>query len=114
MCVSSHLGKSVGIYFQDTDSFDYKNLTTVDDGNITSVVPGDFDDDVQMDLLLTVSTTKDYQKQLAYRVYWGKTTHSVEDNFILVDNDTFTDQPLVFEYVFLTSHNSCFYAMSIL
>ena len=44
------------------------------DSIITSVVPGDFDGDVQMDVLLTRKLTSSGTNSVQVEIYWGNTT----------------------------------------
>lgn len=90
------IGRSLGIYLQNEEKFTYKELLKLNESNavITSVVPADFDNDVQMDLLITISTDSDDPK-VEWRVYWGKGSHGL-------DKDPYRgkhaiDQPFILE-----------------
>ncbi|KAJ0001940.1 hypothetical protein NQD34_001736 [Periophthalmus magnuspinnatus] len=60
---------------------------------ITSVVPGDYDGDSQMDALLTTESSG----RTTVVIFWGKnTTLDLGDSLLL--NKTFTDQPLIMDF----------------
>ncbi|KAJ0056245.1 hypothetical protein NL108_004520, partial [Boleophthalmus pectinirostris] len=60
---------------------------------ITSVVPGDYDGDSQMDVLLTTESND----RTNVFIFWGKnTTLDLGDSLQL--NKTFTDQPLIMDF----------------
>ncbi|XP_041853134.1 T-cell immunomodulatory protein [Melanotaenia boesemani] len=61
---------------------------------ITSVVPGDYDGDSQMDVLLTAQTILSKTKVL---IFWGN-NQTLDTAGWLTLNKTFTDQPLVMDF----------------
>ncbi|XP_017281343.1 T-cell immunomodulatory protein [Kryptolebias marmoratus] len=61
---------------------------------ITSVVPGDYDGDSQMDVLLTANINS---PQTTVLVFWGN-NQTLEAGVGLHLNKTFTDQPLVMDF----------------
>ncbi|XP_028297463.1 T-cell immunomodulatory protein [Gouania willdenowi] len=61
---------------------------------ITSVVPGDYDGDSQMDVLLTALSN---QKLVSIFIFWGD-NQTLDTSAGLRLNDTFTDQPLVMDF----------------
>ncbi|XP_028999583.1 T-cell immunomodulatory protein isoform X2 [Betta splendens] len=62
---------------------------------ITSVVPGDYDGDSQMDVLLTLSTQTSPVTTVV--VFWGNNMTLDMGGFLKL-NKTFTDQPLVMDF----------------
>ena len=95
------LGSTVSVYLQKETSFDLKNLIVLNETGyrITSVVPGDFDDDVLMDLLITIITipkTQETSKEYHYRIYWGEGSNKIHANFTEIPGN-FSDEPLVLE-----------------
>ncbi|XP_053720455.1 T-cell immunomodulatory protein [Synchiropus splendidus] len=64
------------------------------DGPITSVVPGDYDGDSQMDVLLT---TQIDSRTATVFIFWGN-NQTLELGDRLKLNKTFTDQPLVMDF----------------
>ncbi|XP_073693021.1 T-cell immunomodulatory protein isoform X2 [Garra rufa] len=65
------------------------------DFTITSVVPGDYDGDSQMDVLVT-GYLKDF-KQTRVFVFWGH-NQTLDQNEKVALNSTFDDQPLVMDF----------------
>ncbi|XP_071959694.1 T-cell immunomodulatory protein-like [Antedon mediterranea] len=68
---------------------------------ITSVVPGDYDGDSKMDVLVTVkNATELFEKtaSTAVYVYWGNLNQFVSDVPTVVSKDMMADQPLVMDY----------------
>ncbi|MEQ2218173.1 hypothetical protein XENOCAPTIV_030510 [Xenoophorus captivus] len=61
---------------------------------ITSVVPGDYDGDSQMDVLLTAQIQS---PDTSVFVFWGN-NHTLETVGYLTLNNTLTDQPLVMDF----------------
>ncbi|XP_056268204.1 T-cell immunomodulatory protein [Pseudoliparis swirei] len=62
---------------------------------LTSVVPGDYDGDSQMDVLLTAQISK--SKMTTVFIFWGN-NQTLDMSGWLVLNKTFTDQPLVMDF----------------
>lgn len=65
------------------------------DSIITSVVPGDYDGDSQMDVLLTTSTKEGVDTTVF--IFWGK-NQTLELSGRLQLNKTFIDQPLIMDF----------------
>ncbi|XP_064639840.1 T-cell immunomodulatory protein-like [Lineus longissimus] len=66
---------------------------------ITSVMPGDFDGDSQMDVLITTSTSpKNLNVPVSVLIYWGKREGFVVENKPLVIDTKMRQQPLVMDY----------------
>ncbi|XP_053176916.1 T-cell immunomodulatory protein [Scomber japonicus] len=63
-------------------------------GPITSVVPGDYDGDSQMDVLLTTQTVA---KMVSVYIFWGN-NQTLDVGGWLKLNKTFKDQPLVMDF----------------
>ncbi|MEQ2265521.1 hypothetical protein XENORESO_008468, partial [Xenotaenia resolanae] len=61
---------------------------------ITGVVPGDYDGDSQMDVLLTAQIQP---SDTSVFVFWGN-NHTLETVGYLTLNNTLTDQPLVMDF----------------
>ncbi|KAM3625643.1 uncharacterized protein V6R79_015374 [Siganus canaliculatus] len=61
---------------------------------ITSVVPGDYDGDSQMDVLLTAQSNNDLTSVF---IFWGH-NQTLDISGWLTLNKTFTDQPLVMDF----------------
>ncbi|KAG7249038.1 hypothetical protein CRUP_034719 [Coryphaenoides rupestris] len=66
------------------------------DSVITSVVPGDYDGDSQMDVLLTIHSKLDSNYNTVL-VFWGN-NHTLEPGLRLELNKTFVDQPLIMDF----------------
>ncbi|KAI9517940.1 hypothetical protein NQZ68_001109 [Dissostichus eleginoides] len=62
---------------------------------ITGVVPGDYDGDSQMDVLLTTQIQN--SKQTTVFIFWGNNQTLDMSGWIML-NKTFTDQPLVMDF----------------
>ncbi|XP_034057165.1 T-cell immunomodulatory protein [Gymnodraco acuticeps] len=62
---------------------------------ITGVVPGDYDGDSQMDVLLTTQIQN--SKQTTVSIFWGNNQTLDMSGWIML-NKTFTDQPLVMDF----------------
>uniref|UniRef100_A0A8C2ZEL9 Integrin alpha FG-GAP repeat containing 1 n=1 Tax=Cyclopterus lumpus TaxID=8103 RepID=A0A8C2ZEL9_CYCLU len=62
---------------------------------LTSVVPGDYDGDSQMDVLLTAQLHK--SKMTTVFIFWGN-NQTLDMSQWLMLNKTFTDQPLVMDF----------------
>ncbi|CAL8349538.1 unnamed protein product [Merluccius merluccius] len=65
------------------------------DSVITSVVPGDYDGDSQMDVLLT--TNPKLERETTVFIFWGN-NQTLEPGGRLELNKTFIDQPLVMDF----------------
>ncbi|XP_054856533.1 T-cell immunomodulatory protein [Eublepharis macularius] len=64
---------------------------------ITSVVPGDYNGDSQMDLLLTTRLQNQTDAALSMFIFWGNNqTLNISDNFAL--KKTFRDEPLIMDF----------------
>uniref|UniRef100_A0A8C4F4K2 Integrin alpha FG-GAP repeat containing 1 n=1 Tax=Dicentrarchus labrax TaxID=13489 RepID=A0A8C4F4K2_DICLA len=71
---------------------------------ITSVVPGDYDGDSQMDVLLTAQINSNFETVL---IFWGH-NQTLDMSGWLTLNKTFADQPLVMDYFLkCRAFNSC-------
>ncbi|XP_056134311.1 T-cell immunomodulatory protein isoform X2 [Lampris incognitus] len=64
---------------------------------ITSVVPGDYDGDSQMDVLLTAKPKRESSNELTVFILWGN-NQTLDNGELLKLNKTFTDQPLVMDF----------------
>ncbi|XP_003222974.2 T-cell immunomodulatory protein [Anolis carolinensis] len=64
---------------------------------ITSVVPGDYDGDSQMDVLLTTHPQKQPNADLSVLIFWGN-NQTLDINRKLVLNKTFHDEPLIMDF----------------
>lgn len=90
--------KEVVIFLADSKTPYFKpkvriNKDILPSGDITSVVPGDYDGDSQMDVLLTLETSTGTN----VHIFWGKNqTLDLGDSLQL--NKTFTDQPLIMDF----------------
>ncbi|KAJ4947418.1 hypothetical protein JOQ06_009453 [Pogonophryne albipinna] len=62
---------------------------------ITGVVPGDYDGDSQMDVLLTTQIQN--SKQTTVFIFWGN-NQTLDMSVWIMLNKTFTDQPLVMDF----------------
>ncbi|XP_047436052.1 T-cell immunomodulatory protein isoform X2 [Mugil cephalus] len=89
------------IYFADSNSPYFKPTVHIAkdalprDTTITSVVPGDYDGDSQMDVLLTAQISS--QSNTTIFIFWGF-NHTLDIGGSLRLNKTFTDQPLVMDF----------------
>ncbi|KAG8144089.1 putative T-cell immunomodulatory protein, partial [Naja naja] len=63
---------------------------------ITSVVPGDYDGDSQMDILLTTRPKEQPNAGLSVWIFWGN-NQTLDINRKFVANRTFYDEPLIME-----------------
>ncbi|ETE72964.1 T-cell immunomodulatory protein, partial [Ophiophagus hannah] len=63
---------------------------------ITSVVPGDYDGDSQMDVLLTTRPKEQPNADLSVWIFWGN-NQTLDINRKFVANRTFYDEPLIME-----------------
>ena len=99
------IGQSVGVHYQEKEGhFDFQdNLIELDEPNklITSVVPADFNNDLLLDLLVTISTFNDgepgYQPHPEARVYWRINSTHIDSDFTTLSSNPFRDQPLLIE-----------------
>ncbi|XP_010020558.1 PREDICTED: T-cell immunomodulatory protein, partial [Nestor notabilis] len=64
---------------------------------ITSVVPGDYDGDSQMDVLLTTQGQNDGRDELSVFIFWGH-NQTLDLNHKTMLNKTFHDEPLVMDF----------------
>uniref|UniRef100_A0A8B9G9N6 Integrin alpha FG-GAP repeat containing 1 n=1 Tax=Amazona collaria TaxID=241587 RepID=A0A8B9G9N6_9PSIT len=70
-----------------------KSLSVV----ITSVVPGDYDGDSQMDVLLTTQAQNHGRDELSVFIFWGH-NQTLDLNHKTMLNKTFHDEPLVMDF----------------
>ncbi|WAR11578.1 TIP-like protein [Mya arenaria] len=87
--VISETGNAVELYLADNDK-EFTQKTLLDNStfksSISSVVPADFDGDLQMDVLVTFNEKEDDRSFVTGRIYWG-------------DGGSLSkDQPLVMDY----------------
>ncbi|XP_028812892.1 T-cell immunomodulatory protein [Denticeps clupeoides] len=68
-----------------------------DDVTVSSVVPGDYDGDSQMDVLLTTYPRGKASAGTTVFVFWGN-NQTLEKNSRVTLNKTFVDQPLVMDF----------------
>uniref|UniRef100_A0A803V3S2 Integrin alpha FG-GAP repeat containing 1 n=1 Tax=Ficedula albicollis TaxID=59894 RepID=A0A803V3S2_FICAL len=64
---------------------------------ITSVVPGDYDGDSQMDVLLTTQAPSHGKDELSVFIFWGH-NQTLDLNHKTMLNKTFHDEPLVMDF----------------
>ncbi|XP_055582795.1 T-cell immunomodulatory protein isoform X2 [Falco biarmicus] len=64
---------------------------------ITSVVPGDYDGDSQMDVLLTTRAQNHGRDELSVFIFWGH-NQTLDLNHKTMLNKTFRDEPLVMDF----------------
>ncbi|KAM6324722.1 T-cell immunomodulatory protein [Podargus strigoides] len=64
---------------------------------ITSVVPGDYDGDSQMDVLLTTQAQSHGRDELSVFIFWGH-NQTLDLNHKAILNKTFHDEPLVMDF----------------
>ncbi|XP_040471154.1 T-cell immunomodulatory protein isoform X2 [Falco naumanni] len=64
---------------------------------ITSVVPGDYDGDSQMDVLLTTRAQNHGRDELSVFIFWGH-NQTLDLNHKTMLNKTFHDEPLVMDF----------------
>uniref|UniRef100_A0A493TXY9 Integrin alpha FG-GAP repeat containing 1 n=1 Tax=Anas platyrhynchos platyrhynchos TaxID=8840 RepID=A0A493TXY9_ANAPP len=79
-------------YFKPRVKLPMKSLGVV----ITSVVPGDYDGDSQMDVLLTTRMPGHGRDELSLFIFWGH-NQTLDLNHKTMLNKTFHDEPLVME-----------------
>lgn len=68
----------------------------IEDGTVTSVVPGDYDGDSQMDILITVQLNSELNNQ-EFRIIWGS-PNILNCSSAEVLTGAIRGQPLVFDY----------------
>jgi hypothetical protein len=69
------LGKTLYVYLADIEEeFKETKLMTLEDNDlhISSVVPADFDGDLQMDVMVTLHKKGDSSYKVSPRIYWGQ------------------------------------------
>ncbi|KAH3798782.1 hypothetical protein DPMN_152385 [Dreissena polymorpha] len=76
MLFNNILGSYVSVYLADSEKkYEYKKLmdnsTLEEHATISSVVPADFDGDLQMDLLITSTIPGKENSAVTCRIYWG-------------------------------------------
>ncbi|XP_068267661.1 T-cell immunomodulatory protein isoform X2 [Nyctibius grandis] len=79
-------------YFKPRVKLPMKSLSVT----ITSVVPGDYDGDSQMDVLLTTRAQNHGRDELSVFIFWGH-NQTLDLNHKTMLNKTFHDEPLVME-----------------
>uniref|UniRef100_A0A493T7F0 Integrin alpha FG-GAP repeat containing 1 n=1 Tax=Anas platyrhynchos platyrhynchos TaxID=8840 RepID=A0A493T7F0_ANAPP len=80
-------------YFKPRVKLPMKSLGVV----ITSVVPGDYDGDSQMDVLLTTRMPGHGRDELSLFIFWGH-NQTLDLNHKTMLNKTFHDEPLVMDF----------------
>ncbi|XP_038610245.1 T-cell immunomodulatory protein [Tachyglossus aculeatus] len=80
-------------YFKPKVKLSMKNESAV----ITSVVPGDYDGDSQMDVLLTYLPKNHVNPELLVVIFWGR-NQTLNPNHKTVLNRTFLDEPLIMDF----------------
>ncbi|XP_010126346.1 PREDICTED: T-cell immunomodulatory protein-like, partial [Chlamydotis macqueenii] len=80
-------------YFKPRVKLPMKSLSVT----ITSVVPGDYDGDSQMDVLLTTQTQNHGRDELSVFIFWGH-NQTLDLNHKTMLDKTFHDEPLVMDY----------------
>ncbi|XP_052541574.1 T-cell immunomodulatory protein [Tympanuchus pallidicinctus] len=80
-------------YFKPRVKLPMKSLGVI----ITSVVPGDYDGDSQMDVLLTTRTQNHGKDELSVFIFWGH-NQTLDLNHKTMINKTFHDEPLVMDF----------------
>ncbi|EMP35922.1 T-cell immunomodulatory protein [Chelonia mydas] len=77
--------------------FKPKVKLSINQGVITSVVPGDYDGDSQMDVLLTTQPQNHVTNELSVIIFWGR-NQTLDYNRKTVLNKTFHDEPLIMDF----------------
>ncbi|KAM9122398.1 T-cell immunomodulatory protein [Pangshura tecta] len=77
--------------------FKPKVKLSINQGVITSVVPGDYDGDSQMDVLLTTQPQNHVTDELSVIIFWGR-NQTLDSNRKTVLNKTFYDEPLIMDF----------------
>ncbi|XP_075366799.1 T-cell immunomodulatory protein isoform X2 [Mycteria americana] len=80
-------------YFKPRVKLPMKSLSVT----ITSVVPGDYDGDSQMDVLLTTQAQNHGRDELSVFIFWGH-NQTLDLNHKTMLNKTFLDEPLVMDF----------------
>ncbi|XP_064016399.1 T-cell immunomodulatory protein isoform X2 [Pogoniulus pusillus] len=80
-------------YFKPRVRLPMKSLSVT----ITSVVPGDYDGDSQMDVLLTTQAQNYGRDELSVFIFWGH-NQTLDINHKMMLNKTFHDEPLVMDF----------------
>ncbi|XP_061230656.1 T-cell immunomodulatory protein-like [Neopsephotus bourkii] len=80
-------------YFKPRVRLPMKSLSVI----ITSVVPGDYDGDSQMDVLLTTRAQNHGSDELSVFIFWGH-NQTLDLNHKTMLNKTFHDEPLVMDF----------------
>ncbi|XP_027794958.1 T-cell immunomodulatory protein isoform X2 [Marmota flaviventris] len=80
-------------YFKPKVKISFKNHSAL----ITSVVPGDYDGDSQMDVLLTYFPQNHANNELGAVIFWGQ-NQTLDPNNMTILNRTFQDQPLIMDF----------------
>lgn len=80
-------------YFKPKVKVSLKNHSTL----ITGVVPGDYDGDSQMDVLLTYLPKNHASSELGAVIFWGQ-NQTLDPNNMTSLNRTFKDEPLIMDF----------------
>lgn len=80
-------------YFKPKVKVSFKNHSAL----ITSVVPGDYDGDSQMDVLLTYLPKNYAKSELGAVIFWGQ-NQTLDPNNMTILNRTFQDEPLIMDF----------------
>uniref|UniRef100_A0A9L0TBU5 Integrin alpha FG-GAP repeat containing 1 n=1 Tax=Equus caballus TaxID=9796 RepID=A0A9L0TBU5_HORSE len=80
-------------YFKPKVKVSLKNHSAL----ITSVVPGDYDGDSQMDVLLTYFPKNIANNELGAVIFWGQ-NQTLDPNNMTLLNRTFQDEPLIMDF----------------
>ena len=89
---------------QEEGSFKYNdNIITISEPNqiITSVVPGDFNNDLLLDAMVTTSSLNDgaagHKPETTIQVFWGTNMSEIGHTSETLEHGPFRDQPLIME-----------------
>nr|XP_054308879.1 T-cell immunomodulatory protein [Pongo pygmaeus] len=80
-------------YFKPKVKVSFRNHSAL----ITSVVPGDYDGDSQMDVLLTYLPKNYAKSELGAVIFWGQ-NQTLDPNNMTILNRTFQDEPLIMDF----------------
>ncbi|XP_057569026.1 T-cell immunomodulatory protein isoform X2 [Hippopotamus amphibius kiboko] len=80
-------------YFKPKVNISLNNYSTL----ITSVVPGDYDGDSQMDVLLTYLPQNLASGELGAVIFWGQ-NQTLDSSNMTILNRTFQDEPLIMDF----------------
>uniref|UniRef100_A0ABK0M5J4 Integrin alpha FG-GAP repeat containing 1 n=1 Tax=Rattus norvegicus TaxID=10116 RepID=A0ABK0M5J4_RAT len=80
-------------YFKPKVKVSLKNFSAL----VTSVVPGDYDGDSQMDVLLTYFPQNHSNNELGAVIFWGQ-NQTLDPKNMTILNRTFHDQPLIMDF----------------